>query len=103
MELLGEGAILVYRVDGNAEHANTTGFIVLDSITESIALLRSAWGIGDRVKPQHIALAGKILRLHRVSGVVEQGKSWSGCARREHGRFALEQTTQEGAKHGVAS
>jgi hypothetical protein len=103
VELLREGAILFYGVYGDTEHANAAGFIVLDSITESIALLGSARRIGDRIKPQHVALTGKILRLHRCAGVVKQGERWSGCARSQHGGFSLEQTTQEGAKHGMAS
>jgi hypothetical protein len=64
LELLGERAVRTDIVEARAEDDSILGFEVADSITESVALLRSTRGVGGGIEPQHDVLAGEVGELH---------------------------------------
>jgi hypothetical protein len=56
------------------ENLNILPFKIVDSITESLALSRSATGAGTRVKPHHDSLAFIVTQPNRVAFVIENFK-----------------------------
>lgn len=57
-----------------AENLNILPFKILDSITESLALSRSAPGAGAWVEPHHDSLTLKVAQPNRVALVIENFK-----------------------------
>lgn len=97
--LLGEGAVGLGRVEGDAEDGRTLGLVVADPVTEPAALPGSSGGVGLGIEPQDHAPAAQIGEPHApaaVVGQVEVGRESTGL---EHGRRAAEQAAQEGAEH----
>ena len=73
----GEGGVLLDAVGADTENLNVLRFVVLDSITESLPLGRSARRVGHRVEPEDDLPAGVIAKLDlrpRMGGDGEAGR-----------------------------
>ena len=59
----GEGGVLLDTVGADTKNLNVFRFVVLDSITESLALSRSARRVGLRIEPEDDRPVGIIAEL----------------------------------------
>jgi hypothetical protein len=98
--LLLERTVGFGGADGCAVNRNAGGFKVLDSITESIALLRSSGGAGNRVEPQHHALADEVGLGHGFAVAIQHAEIWAKIAGLQHGWGAFQQASKQSADHG---
>jgi hypothetical protein len=100
LELLGERAVLLRRVEGDAQDLDALLFEFADSITEPAALLGSPGRVGLGIEPEHDSLAGEILQAHGLAVVVETFERGCLGADFEHGgRFQELEETEEVSKH----
>lgn len=99
LELVCEGTVVFDRVERNTTNSDPLGRKVLDSITESMALFRSARSIGFGIKPQHNALACEIREAAFVAQVVHHPKVGSRGASLKHLGTATEDAAEEGTEH----
>jgi len=99
LKLLGEGTIVFDGVERNTANCDPLGRKVLDSITESMALFRSARCIGFGVEPQHDTLACEIREAAFVAHMVHDPKFGSRGASLKHLGTATEDAAEEGTEH----
>ena len=60
IKFLRKGRILRHRIGADTQDLDIFCFVVMDSITESFSLGRSATRIGLRIEPEHYGLAAVI-------------------------------------------
>lgn len=101
VKLLAEGFVVRDGINRNTEYQDATLLEVLDSITESMALLGSARGVGLGVEPQDGAAPRKIRFGDAVAIAVEGCEGWTWRTRLQHGGWTLKKSGEEGAEHGL--
>jgi hypothetical protein len=78
LESIGEGAVLLLGIEGDAEDHGTGGLELGGSVTEALDLDPSPGRVGLDKPPQHDAAASEGGERHRPAGVVPQGEVGGG-------------------------
>jgi hypothetical protein len=84
VELLGEGGVLLLRVETDAEDEGVLRGVLIDEVPEPGTFDRSAGCVGLRVKPEHDLLAAQVAEANVVAVVIGCLEIGSGIANLQH-------------------
>ena len=95
VELLRELAVLLDRVEADAEDLDVLRFVLLDRVPEPGTLERSAGCVGLRVEPEHDLHAAVIAELPALAEVIGHVEIGGLIANVEHGRTSCDLLPRE--------
>jgi hypothetical protein len=77
LELLGEGLVVLRRVEACAEDLGVLGFVIRREVPEPGTFFGSARGVGFGKEPEHDFPAAQVGQAHAIAVVVEDVEIWS--------------------------
>ena len=99
-EFLSKCAIILDRVERNATHRDIAVDKVLDSITESLALLRSSRSVSFGIEPEHKALTSELAERALLALVIKYAKVWRSSSYLNHLGSSAKDAAEKGTEHG---
>jgi hypothetical protein len=102
VELLGEAAILLDRVETDADDLCVLRFVLEVEVPEPGTLTRSTGGVGLWVEPEDDFLAAQVGELHTVALVIDGVEVGSGIAYVQHLWFSSRECAKDSAEGHAA-
>ena len=99
---LGEGGVLSFAVETDAEDGGVLRRILLAEVPEPGTFPRSAGCIGLRIEPEHHLAPAEVAELHAVAVVIGDVEIGSFLAWLEHGRLTSRDRSDDAAEGHAA-